>query len=439
MIQLSKNLKSSKFSSVRDEDKSKLDYLEGHSSKINVGIITADNEFILTASGSGTFGDADNKIRVWSVKSRNQQKILKRHSSKITALDTTLDYQFLFSGDNQGLLLVWKFETEEVVHQVNNGSMITFLKFDQRTSQLFGSIRNSTLKVWKFLTEDLSLVQVFKTDFDVNFFYLSKNSTFFMINNANLQSKCFFLYGLEDHQIFKSFQVDKPITCITIKNDQTTAIIGSQNHVIFFETSTSAKCKKYSHKFSVILAEVSNDDSKLMTCTLFSFIIWDLVLNSQLFNIDHVGKIIQVSSDFQNFLTSQGKTTGFYNLQEGKHRKLFNTHRGVITSAFTSPENYELVTLGVDSMLKVWDSHTLQIKNNVLVKEEFWQDLRLLKSEKFYLICSKATVLTMKLQVLLESSVESSDLIPKDDELSENFQPHDYDNFTWESIQRCRF
>ena len=364
-------------------------------------------------------------------------KILKRHTSKVTAIETTFDYKFVFSGDIQGKLIVWDYENENIVNQKQMSASISLLKYDRVWSRVLALIKGLEVVIWSFNDDNASMVEIKRIPKIFNSFFIFKNSEYFLLEEHNAYIS---IYKMETNEFMREFKPYGSINSnFVITDDTLNGYFGSNNKVIKCLTMNNQSQKIYEHKYSVKLLDISIDQKKLVSCTIFSINIWDIKNDCLLQFVDHVGKVINVSFDFNNFLTSQGKSVGLFNLGENKHWNLFNVHKGVILNAFSSPDNSKIIALGLDSTVRVWNSENLKAINHVYLSEQFFTEIRLLKSKTYYVASCKSYIMIMKFSDLIESTAKYNEEIPKDPAMSENFVHDDWNKEAYEGMVSFRF
>ena len=138
-------------------------------------------------------------------------------------------------------------------------------------------------------------------------------------------------------------------------------------------------------------------------------------------------------------MTSQGKSICLFNIGENKHKNLFNIHKGVILNAFSSPDNSKIITLGLDSTVRTWNTENLKPINQVYLSEKFFTDIRLFQSKKYYLATCKSYTMIMKFSNLLESTTKYDEELPKDPGMSENFISDEWSKEAYEGMMSFKF
>lgn len=449
MNQVHKDFSCPKYNKVKEEDKKAIEFLEGHSSRITAGLISSDKEEILTAAGGGTFGDTDNKIRVWSIKLKKQTKILKGHQHKILALSLSPNKEYLFSGDTNGTLIIWDYQTYSIINKADHGSPITKLYYLEENSQVFViQSENITLYQLEKCVNDnekqyeLTIIESNK----LNIHSFNINQDLKQYNICSLYGERYsnyyyiLIFDCYTNEKIAQFTFNKQMSTNCLIDSLNNAVIfGFQNEITFWDYAKGLESFKYSHKYPVHSVFFSDNQTKVVSCTLFSTQIWDNIKKIQLFFIDSVGKILWVPEDLDYLLTCRLKNVGLYSFADKKYKDLFKTHNSVILSAYSIESKNLIVTLGVDNYVKIWDSISLNLRSQIVL-DKYNAGLNIYPSKccKYLVVDIKGKVLVMNVESILGSSKDVDDEIEMKASWSENYVDSEYDRNTYSFLVGCR-
>ncbi|KAF2195081.1 WD40 repeat-like protein [Zopfia rhizophila CBS 207.26] len=96
-------------------------------------------------------GSADRSIRIWDKKARTLAlPPLVGHSGTVVALDVSKLLALLFSGDSNGEVIIWDFETGDMVQRFEKAHSDTVLDLAFKGGYLVTAGRDKSIKVWRF-------------------------------------------------------------------------------------------------------------------------------------------------------------------------------------------------------------------------------------------------------------------------------------------------
>lgn len=437
MIQVHKDFSCPKFNKVKEDDKKVIDLLEGHSSRINAGLISSDNEEILTAAGGGTFGDTDNKIRVWGIKTKQQLKILNGHQHKILAISLNQNKELLFSGDITGMLIVWDFQTSTILHKEAHDSKITKLYYFEENSQVY-VIQDGSFTVYQLEKHmkdgekkyELNKVITNKMNIQSSHMNLNKKQLNICAFHSIFIFDCYTNEKIDQFTFNQQISTDCIVDCLN-----NVAIFGHLNEVKFWDYEKEILSFRYTHKYRVYSVFFADNQTKVVSCTLFSTQIWDNFAKIQLHFIDFVGKILWVPDNLEYLLTCRLKNVGLYSFSEQKYKDLFKIHNTVIISAYSIESKNLIITLGVENFIKIWDSVSFNLRSQILLDKNY-AGLKIYPSKCYkYLIASaKDSVLVLSVGSILNNSKNLSDEIEKKANFSEDYVDNEYDRATYNML-----
>ena len=135
-------------------DAETVELLKGHSSKINCALTTHDNNTVITCGGSGSFGDKDNTIRVWSLKNLVQESVLKDHQDRVTCLVLSSDDNYLYSGSYDKTVICWNFTNKKHEYTLkSHNSYIIALDITQNGKYLASVGVKDSIIIWNLTNQ----------------------------------------------------------------------------------------------------------------------------------------------------------------------------------------------------------------------------------------------------------------------------------------------
>ncbi|NET33742.1 MAG: protein kinase [Cyanothece sp. SIO1E1] len=116
--------------------------LEGHSSAINDLILSPDGQTLIS-------GGADKTIRIWDVATGEERLMLSEHLSPINALVISPDGQTLISGSADALIRIWDLSTGKGIRTFSgHTSAINTLVISPDGQTLISGSADKTIKTW---------------------------------------------------------------------------------------------------------------------------------------------------------------------------------------------------------------------------------------------------------------------------------------------------
>lgn len=416
--------------------------LEGHSSKINSGLITPDSNYIITCAGSGTVGNPDNTIRIWSLITMTQEAILYGHQDRVTSLCYNRDSNTIISASYDSKVIIWDFYTRSVNAQISPipDKRIMNIQLSPKRNLLAISYRNTSIYIL-----DLKTLRIKATFEIINLNYsgiyrmvFSTNKTIFLLAGYN---------KLASGNIkFQTVTYNKcPIfgdSSFCISKDKNSIIFSLKNDLIIWDIqSDTKKCKLKGHKYSIISTNILKSNGNIITSSIFATIIWDYENMQKLKMIDHVGNIISISDDSRFLLMSSGKNVSVYNLEKDYNLDMLGVHNWPICAAIDMPINNFSLTIAFDKMLKVWKMPERKLVYEIVYKSECLNSVCVSKSKKYAVLGSaigKVYVLSIEsLYEALGRGVNPCAFKP-DPERSENYAPKDIGIDVYEGLIKMK-
>ena len=116
---------------------------------------TPDGQYVLTGAGSFT-GDPDNRLIQWDVNTGEVVRELDEHDDRIYSVAVSPDGQYIATGSQDTSVIIWNFETGEVLHRLGNDAIghsvpLFNVMFTNDSSQLISAGADGII-VWDVMT-----------------------------------------------------------------------------------------------------------------------------------------------------------------------------------------------------------------------------------------------------------------------------------------------
>lgn len=118
---------------------------EGHEDSVNAVVVTNDGKYIVS-------GSSDNTIRIWSIESGAQIKVLEGHKRDVNAVAVDKEVRYIISGSSDKTIRIWDFKTGLQIGEPllgHEGAVNAVAINDECTRIVSGSMDN-TVRLWDF-------------------------------------------------------------------------------------------------------------------------------------------------------------------------------------------------------------------------------------------------------------------------------------------------
>ncbi|OMJ88334.1 hypothetical protein SteCoe_9747 [Stentor coeruleus] len=416
--------------------------LEGHSSKINSGFITPDSKYIVTCAGSGTVGNPDNTIRIWSLITMTQEAILYGHKDRVISLCYNPDSHTIISASYDSKIMFWDFYTRSLSAQICPipDKHIMCIQLSPKRNFLAISYRNSSIFIWDLKTSIIkATLEVSNINYSgINKMAFSTKNTIFLLVGYNKLAA-----GNIKTQNVKFFKC--PIygdSSFCLSKDKKSVIFSQKNDLIIWDIQNNiSKYKLKEHKYSIISTNILKSNGNIITSSIFATIIWDYESMKKLKMIDHTGNIINISDDSRFLLMSFGKGIRVYDMEMGYNLDMFGVHNWPIYAAIDMPIYDFSITIAFDQILKVWKMPERKLVYEIMYKNECINSICLSKSKNYLILGSNIG----KIHVLNNKSIYETIgrginpcVFKPDPERSENYAPKDIAIEVYEGLVKMK-
>lgn len=125
-----------------------------HSAYITKFTYTSDKRYVYTASH-------DKTIKLWYFNGAHLIRTYYGHTGEITDIAVNNDNTILYSSDNNGLLIVWKVYTNEILHKITHHSAIKSILLNEKESVLLVGLENGIIDIYN--TQNMQKIKSLNT------------------------------------------------------------------------------------------------------------------------------------------------------------------------------------------------------------------------------------------------------------------------------------
>lgn len=115
--------------------------LSGHTERIDVVTLSADNRY-------GLSGSRDKTVRLWDLKSGQAGAVFTGHQKAIEALAFSADGKYVLSGSRDNTMKLWSVDDEKEIRSFAHASEVTFVRFSPESRYAISGDDNGAITYW---------------------------------------------------------------------------------------------------------------------------------------------------------------------------------------------------------------------------------------------------------------------------------------------------
>ncbi len=196
--------------------------LTGHSDVINVIVVSADGQLIVS-------GSWDHYIKIWSVQTGQLIRTLKGHSNSITALSITADHQLIISGSVDSTIKIWSVQTGELLKTlIGHSYSVSALAMSPNLEFIVSGSWDNTIKIWSLETGKLKQTLNGHSN-SINAITVNPDSELIYSGSVDNTIK---VWSLETGKLEHSFEPFQTYRTVNISSDSKFIVSGSWDNTI---------------------------------------------------------------------------------------------------------------------------------------------------------------------------------------------------------------
>ena len=115
--------------------------LAGHTDRIDVVTLSADNRYALS-------GSRDKTVRLWDLKRGQAGAVFTGHQKAIEALAFSSDSKYILSGSRDNTMKLWSIDDEKEIRSFAHASEVTFVRFSPDGRYAMSGDDNGAIRYW---------------------------------------------------------------------------------------------------------------------------------------------------------------------------------------------------------------------------------------------------------------------------------------------------
>ncbi|OMJ79894.1 hypothetical protein SteCoe_19980 [Stentor coeruleus] len=333
--------------------------IQGHTSEINSLVISSDNKYLVSGSGSYLDNGSDNTIRIWNLLERRQELVFQGHTGPVKCVAITSDNKFVISGAEDSTLRIWNLnnKTQEAI-LFNRKENIASIAISSDDTFIVCGSDNKSIIIWNLITKTKYSIMLEGHFEKVNCVTITTDNEYVVFGSNKVRV----LSLRTNQQVIKFKKNYYFINCVAIFKDNCFVASSDFNNsnpeiVIWDLNEEYQEAILQGHKTSIKSIAITKDDLVLVSISNDKIIImWDLLTYNKQFLLyisDLYDPCIAIANDSSFFVTSSCKCIKLWNFVKRKQIFEFLDHNSVINNIIISEDNHYLVS--VSNVVVIWN------------------------------------------------------------------------------------
>lgn len=339
-------------------------------------VYTPDGRYVLTGAGSFT-GDPDNRLIQWDVNTGDIVRELDEHDDRIYSIAVSPDGQYIATGSQDTSVIIWNFETGEVLHRLGNDAIghsapLFNVMFTNDSSQMISAGADGVIIVWDVLTGEV--INRFTNIHSEHILDMDITSDDSLIFSGSFDGTVR-LWELETGNIVQGMDAGQ-VTGARFFPDETQAVTTDQNgELIIWDLATGDALRTIEHEEAPLRGGVvvMSDGQQLVSADdNGNVMVWDLSNETNepvLMLRGHDARVpsLDISPLGGEVATVSFDSTAIIWDLVGRDAEIqrFNDHTGAVYSSTISEDGRLTASGSSDGRIIIWDTVSGEILHDI--------------------------------------------------------------------------
>jgi WD40 repeat protein len=339
-----------------DETVEPLMFLEGHTRRVNLLVLSTDAKKLIT-------GSWDKTIRVWDLQSGECLRTLEGHSNRISALQMTPDQRHpRIAGSVDKTLKLWDLATGQCVTTFyGHGGSVDTIALASSGKQVVSASEDATVKVWDLNKRSPDL-QRNAHPTRVSTLAVTPDGKKVISGSSWGDLKA---WDFESHECLYTLQAHSDeINAIVVTPDSKTIVTGSSDKLLKVWDRESGECRAslVGHDGDIHAIAVSSDGKQIVSGSQDGTLrVWTLENAEGISVLERHGlgvSSVSISSD-NRWIVSASKdgTLRIWDFNTGRCIATLKGHNDIAVAMLASGGR-KIISRSTDNLVKIWDAET---------------------------------------------------------------------------------
>ena len=201
--------------------------LKGHSKSVYSVLISKDTSFIVSSS-------EDKTVKIWNFQERLEKYSYEEHTSTVRCIALSRDNKYIFSGSSDSTIKVWKISSQKLIHSYNlHRGQVNSICCSPDGELLYSGAADKTVRTWK-IGKRIKFIEIETPAYEELSVFCQATQSVFFISGKKLVKE----WKINENVMVQRVSPEKLIYAITVSSDGKYLAISIKSEIQIFNVET---------------------------------------------------------------------------------------------------------------------------------------------------------------------------------------------------------